>query len=254
MSGGANCKWRLAPQKECFKPYLMRLHESFESYSDIIYKSRNILAAVNWEGERVIVKSFGTPNLFNRYLYRWVRKSKACRALENAVELTKRGINTPDPIGYIEYHRWNSLTRSFYAYHEWPAASTAREFITNPDQPNRTKVLNALGEFAWQLHDRGVDFRDFSPGNILVKWSQKIEFCLVDINRIVFQMLPLDKRMMTFARLWAGNHELSIIVSGYTACSRDDNAEALKLALHYSQLHKNRSLRKEGIKTLLRLH
>jgi hypothetical protein len=60
--------------------------------------------------------------------------------------------------------------------------------------------------------------------------------------------------MQTFARLWADDEDLMEIVAGYVRVSGDDSREAAKLALYFSQRHKRQALRKEAIKTLLRLH
>jgi hypothetical protein len=254
MSGDGKAHWVLAQGKEDFGPILKNLNESFKHTGNTIYKGRNVLKELSWLGDAIIVKSFAEPNLLNRYIYKWVRKSKSRRAFEYAIKLAERKINTPSPIGYIEYYRRNCLAQSFYAYDKWPADFTAREVITNPLHPDRDTILSAIGEFAWQLHRSEVDFKDFSPGNILIRWGLSKELCLVDINRMSFQALSLKKRMRTFARLWAEDHDLSTIIAGYVRASGDDRALAVRLAVRYSQSHKYRSLRKEAIKSLLRLH
>jgi tRNA A-37 threonylcarbamoyl transferase component Bud32 len=254
MSGGDKSRWAIAPSKEHFGPLLRNLDKTFEEIGITLYQARNVLKRAIWNGQRVIIKSFAVPNAVNRLLYRWMRKSKARRAFENAVELSKRGITTPSPIGYIEYGSDHRLTRSFYAYDEWRADFTLRECLTNPDDPDRIEILAALGAFTWQMHHQGVNFLDFSPGNILVQWEAKKAFCLVDINRIRVQSLTLEERMRTFARLWANDEDLETIVAGYALASGDNATHAAALAVRYSQIHKRRSWRKEQIKTWLNLN
>jgi hypothetical protein len=254
MFGGDKARWVLTLGKEHFEPLFKNLGESFEEIEDTIYRGRNVLKRLTRGQEKLIVKSFACPNVVNRYIYRWVRKSKARRAFENAIELTKLNVITPSPIGYVEYHRGSFLAQSFYVYAEWRADSTVREVITDPQFPDRAKILAGLGEFAWKLHNKNINFRDFSPGNILFRYSKFVEFCLVDINRIKFERLSLRKRMQTFARLWLNDRDLLIVVAGYTEASGDSEARCLRLAQRYSQQHKHNSLRKERLKTLLALH
>ena len=254
MSGEDKARWALTPGKEHFEPLLKNLSQSFEGIKDTIYEGRNVLKRLAWGKESIIIKSFAHPNLLNRYIYRWARKPKARRAYENAIELTKLNIITPLPVGYIEYHCNNYLVQSFYVYEEWRADSTIREAITDPWFPNRAKILASLGRLASNLHASGVNFRDFSPGNILIRYSEPAEFCLIDINRIKFEPLSLKKRMRTFARLWLDDHDLLFVIAEYAKASGDSGLQSAKLALHYSRQHKRQSLRKEKLKAFLGLH
>ncbi len=254
MSGGDKARWALSPGKEHLEPLLKNLSESFEEISDTIYQGRNVLKRLAWGQEPIIIKSFAYPNILNRYIYRWARKPKASRAYENAIELTKLNIITPLPVGYIEYYRDNHLAQSFYVYEEWSADSTIREVITNSQFPNRAEILTSLGKFVWKLHSKSINFKDFSPGNILIKYSEPAEFCLVDINRIKFEPLSLKKRMRTFASLWLDDHDLLFVIAGYAKASGDSESQSLRLALHCSRQHKRQSLRKEKLKAFLGLH
>jgi hypothetical protein len=254
MSGDDKVRWLLTPGREHFEPLLKNLSESFKGIKDTIYQERNVLKRLAWGQERIIIKSFAHPNILNRYIYRWARKSKASRAYENAIELTKLNIITPLPVGYIEYRRENYLAQSFYVYEEWRADSTIREAITDPRFPNRAEILAGLGRLACNLHARRVNFRDFSPGNILIRYSEPAEFCLVDINRIKFGPLSLKKRMRTFARLWLDDHDLLFVIAEYAKASGDSGLQSAKLALYYSRQHKRQSLRKERLKAFLGLN
>jgi hypothetical protein len=254
MPGNDRVRWVVARGKPGFEPLLKDLGSTFHGIGETIYQGRNIVKKLRWVNESITIKSFASPNQLNRYLYRWIRKSKSCRAFENATELSKRAINTPSPVGYIEFYRGPYLAKSFYVCSYWPSDFTARDVITNPNHPDRTFILAAIGSLAWQLHSKGVNFRDFSPGNILIRWTNNRELCLVDINRMRFQELSLKKRMQTFARLWASDQDLLTIVSGYVKESNDNDDIAVRLALRYSQSHKRWSSYKETVKTLLRLH
>ena len=102
MSGADNYRCVLVPGNENLEATIRGLPGNFERTGDTLYKARNVLKRYNWGQKKVIVKSFAIPNWLNRFLYRWIRKSKAQRAFEHALELSTRGIATPSPIGYLE--------------------------------------------------------------------------------------------------------------------------------------------------------
>jgi tRNA A-37 threonylcarbamoyl transferase component Bud32 len=243
--------YQIAPGQEQFESQLKTIAQTFAQSGETIYKARNEIKRMHWQGVPVIVKSFGVLSTARGLVYGQLRKSKARRSFENARELQRRSVNTPTPIGFIEHREAGVLRPSFYVCHEWPARFTLREPLFDTVFPNRTETLQAFGRFAWALHQKQIHHRDFSPGNILIQGS---EFCLVDVNRMRFKALSLNERMQNFAMLWASDEDLGTIVRAYAQASGDDPQEALALALEYSNKHKHRANRKERIKTLLGLH
>jgi len=251
-----NIRLELAPSETAAEPLLRALNRDFKTTGESIYKARNELRRMSWNGEPVIVKSFAVPNLIRRYIYGRFRASKASKSFHNAQILERLGVGTPSPIGFIEYFRGGGLSQSFYVSREWPADFTIREPLVDTGFPNRNKILQALGHFAWDLHSKNIYHRDFSPGNILIKTNADgaLVFALVDVNRMHFAPLSLESRMQNFAMLWATEDDLKVIISAYTQASGDTPGHAAALALEYSAQHKARAMRKERLKTLLKLH
>ncbi len=243
--------YQVAPGQEQFESQLKTVAQAFASSGDTIYKARNEIKRMHWQGLPVIVKSFGVPGKVRGLVYGQLRKSKAQRSYENALELQRRSVNTPKPIGFIEHRESGALRQSFYICHEWPASCTLREPLFDSQFPHRTEILQAFGRFAWELHQKQIHHRDFSPGNILIQGST---FCLVDVNRMRFEALDLNARMKNFAMLWASDEDMETIIMAYSQASGDNPQEALNLALEYSHQHKHRANRKERIKSLLGLH
>lgn len=256
-----NSLYQLAPGQEQFEPKLQSLLQIFSQSGETIYKARNEIKRMHWQGVPVIVKSFGVPGRLRGLIYGLLRKSKAQRSFENATELQRRNIDTPEPIGFIQYREAGALRQSFYVCHEWSAGFTLQEPLFNSEFPNRTEILQAFGRFAWQLHQKQIHHRDFSAGNILILGKAQDTstpntwgFCLVDVNRMRFEALGLEARMRNFATLWASDADIEIIVRAYANESGDDPQKALALALEYSNRHKRRANRKDRIKTLMGLH
>lgn len=258
-----------APEHAHLKPLLRRLVATFHADGETIYKGRNEIKRINWHGTNVMVKSFAVPNAVRGLIYGQLRRSKAAKSFSNALTLKAQGINTPEPLGFVEVRENGLLRQSFYACHEWATAYTVREPLLDSAFPQRTEILQCLGRFAWQLHKRDILHRDFSPGNILVSQGESsrstaelmtrsaqaptcnMAFCLVDVNRMRFEPLSLNERMRNFAMLWASDTDLETIVGAYAQASGDDAAQAISLAIDYSQRHKAASARKERLKAMV---
>jgi hypothetical protein len=63
---------------------------------------RNKIKLFELEGNTINIKSFKIPNLINKIVYKYFRKSKARRSFEFATILLENKIGTPQPIAYYE--------------------------------------------------------------------------------------------------------------------------------------------------------
>ncbi len=145
----------------------------------IIDHRRNILRLTGG----VVVKQFRTPGFLRGLWYGWFGTSKARRSYENAVRL---GNLTPAPIAYREVRVCGVLRESWYACAQSECPYTFIDLIEQPDFPNRSTILFAIGRFTARLHQQGVWHRDYSAGNILFNADgSRIE--VIDLNRIRFR-------------------------------------------------------------------
>ncbi|MGA7992340.1 MAG: lipopolysaccharide kinase InaA family protein, partial [Thermoanaerobaculia bacterium] len=107
---------------------------------------------------------------------------------EVAQALAARGIDTPEPlaVGLVGGEGW------YVARRLQDAEQIRRWFLRRDDasQPPPSlpyefeEVVTALGRLARRLHDRGVFFRDFTDGNVLVtKGEAGPRLWLVDLDR-----------------------------------------------------------------------
>src|SRR5690554_8122605 len=81
---------------------------------------------------------------------------------------------------------------------------TYRDLVENPNLENHEEILRAFTRFCFQLHQAGVEFKDHSPGNTLIKVeeNQSYSFYLVDLNRMNFHsQMPFEQRMYNLRRL-----------------------------------------------------
>lgn len=193
---------------EKYKRYtdrLVELTQNFEREGEAFGdQPRNTIKLFKLDRETLNVKSFKIPNLINRIAYRYFRKSKARRSFEYAHLLIERGINTPYPIAYFEEKKV-LFGKSFYISKQLEGVFEYREMIFEPKFPNRYEILKQFTRFTYQLHEKGIEFLDHSPGNTLILYDEaqkKYEFYLVDLNRMKFhKALDYEMRIKNFARL-----------------------------------------------------
>jgi hypothetical protein len=179
---------------------------------------RNIIKLFDLDGITMNIKSFKIPNLINKIAYRFFRKSKARRSYEYATLLLEKGIGTPEPIAYQENYNWIGLKESYYASEHLQCDLTYRELVEIPNFPDNENILRQFTQFSFNLHQKGIEFLDHSPGNTLIKKANdgKYEFFLVDLNRMNFHNeMDFDQRMKNLSRLTPKKDMIAIMSDEY---------------------------------------
>ena len=179
---------------------------------------RNTIKLFDLNGQSINIKSFKIPNLINKIAYRYFRKSKARRSFEYATNLLEKGIGTPQPIAYLENYNWLGLTSSFYVSEHLVTELTFRELVEIPEFPENEIILRQFTKFCFDLHEKGIEFLDHSPGNTLIKkvGDQKYAFYLVDLNRMNFHTtMDFDMRMKNLSRLTPKKEMIAIMSEEY---------------------------------------
>ncbi|MCK9338085.1 MAG: hypothetical protein M0P43_09665 [Arcobacteraceae bacterium] len=237
-----------------FETFLMNIKDYFNQNSNTIHKARNELKVIDYEGLSLVVKSFKIPHIINRFVYTHYKPSKAKKSYDNAIKLITLGINTPTPLGYIEFFENGLIKESFFVSIKFEYDFTIREPLLDIGFDNKEEILKEFGEFTFDLHNNGILHNDYSPGNILIKKSfNSYIFSIVDINRMEFKELYYDERLKNFAKLWASDDDLITIVQSYAASAGMNEKRAIEDALKYSHAHKARinfKKRLKGIKVV----
>lgn len=181
--------------------------------------NRNMIKLFELNGEKINIKSFKIPHLINKVAYKYLRKSKARRSFEYAAILLDKGVGTPAPIAYFENYNWLGLKDSYYVSEHLEAELTFRELVEIPDYPDMDNILRQFTRFTFDLHEKGIEFLDHSPGNTLIKsmGEGKYSFYLVDLNRMKFHKeLSLEKRINNLRRLTYKKEMVRVISNEYT--------------------------------------
>jgi hypothetical protein len=191
----------------------------FETNGKLLYVgNRNAIKIFSVDDAFVNIKSFKIPHLINKIAYRYFRKSKARRSFEYASKLLEYGIGTPQPIAYAENQTLVGLKESFYISEHLQADLTFRELVLDPNYVDYENILRQFTRFTFDLHEKGVEFLDHSPGNTLIKKvaDGSYIFYLVDLNRMNFhQLMDFDLRMKNFNRLTPKTEMLAIMSEEY---------------------------------------
>ena len=109
------------------------------------------------------------------------------------------------PVAYGEEYRIGILRRSFYAAYLLEGYKTIWGLVEKGAESD-PELLKALVRYIYSLHQKGIDHKDLSPGNILYKRCNtnalRYDFALVDVNRMSFGPIPGKRRWESLSRLF----------------------------------------------------
>lgn len=214
-----------------------------------IYNRRNRVARLAYGNMDICIKQFRVPHMLNRIVYGKLRHSKARRAYENALILHENGINTPEPLAYIEERSGGMLRRSYYLCRHIEGYSDLRDIEKTA---GHDEIILATGQLLAELHHKGIWMKDFSAGNILWKRSEdgSLRLALVDINRMAFGVHSRKKLNTNFRTITANPVVLQDIAAAYSHYSGADPDPVLETA----RCERRKYLRMQRIKNILRRH
>lgn len=216
--------------------------------------NRNKIKLFELEGKTINIKSFKIPNIINKILYRYFRKSKAFRSYNYAVELINKGIGTPQPIAYFEHYNFFGLKNSYYVSEHLDTELTYRELVQIPNYPENEIILRQFTRFSFDLHEKGVEFLDHSPGNTLIKkvGDQQYSFYLVDLNRMKFHdSMDFENRMKNLRRLTPKKEMIAIMSNEYAKLYNKPEAEIFEKLWFYTCEFQNAFAKKKRLKKKL---
>ena len=214
---------------DTFKEFLLNIKDSFTKNKTTIHKARNELKIIKLDSVKYVIKSFKKPHLLNRIVYSFFRQSKAKKSYLNAIKLVSLNVNTPTPIGIIEFFENNLLMQSYFISLYQPYEFTIREVIHHKVKDYQA-VLKAFALFSADIHKKGIWHEDYSLGNILIsKKDDKYLFSLVDINRMNFLKISALKGLTNLNKLWIRDEEdMKTIAYTYAQQREIKQKEALK--------------------------
>ena len=107
-------------------------------------------------------------------------------------------------------------------------------------EKNREKIIKQFAKFSFNLHENGVEFEDYSPGNVLIKdKSGNYEFYLVDLNRMKFNVkFNLNRRMKNVSRMMENEKIARIFANEYAKYYKQREEIVFRYLRYYIRKHK----------------
>jgi len=235
-----------------FQSELLDVIDSFNEKGKLFdNRIRNKIKLFEFNGFTINVKSFKKPNFINKIVYRYFRKSKARRSFEFANKLLENGIGTPQPIAFYENFDLIGLNDSYYISEHLNCDLTFRELVLQPDYPEWELILRKFTQFSYQLHQKGIEFKDHSPGNTLIKKNENgdYDFYLVDLNRMEFHStMNFNMRMKNLCRLTPHKEMIAIMSNEYAKNSKESEQLIFETLWKYTSDFQNKFQRKKRLK------
>ncbi len=234
---------------------LVEIVNDFDNQGQVLVKGqRNTIKLFPENNFIVNIKSFKRPNIVNKFVYRFFRKSKAERSYEYALMLQENHIGTPNPIGYFEKSGIFTFKESYYACEHLQYDLTYRELV-DTDYPDTENILRQFTQFTFKMHEKGIEFLDHSPGNTLIKnaGNGKYDFFLVDLNRMKFHSkMDFQTRMKNLSKISPKEEMVAVMSNEYAKLSGENEAQVFAAMWKYTQEFQYRFYRKKKIKKTLK--
>ncbi len=216
----------LAPpfDSDSWKAFLESLPELFRSPPesvDILHDGRNRIIRTRHAGVPVAIKRFSNNGLGKMLIYRF-RKGKARKSYDHSLRLLQAGLDTPEPIGWMEFHRGRMLTESYYLC-RFISFDHDGLALADPDLPDRLGKAEYAGRCIGRLHEAGILPLDLNGGNLLFEnhadGSRRIQF--IDTNRMRFGRVALSRGVRTLLTVGMEGPLLESFLKGYSAVRRE---------------------------------
>jgi serine/threonine protein kinase len=243
----------------------MKLHinKKYEEYSDAIRAmlngerkneqvfccNRNTVERFTVDGKEFVVKRYKRPTWLNRFVYTFLRKSKAERSYLYAEQLLAAGFETPAPVAYGARRRFGLFDIGYFVSEYDPHPSLDIVYAES-DEAERKALHSDFIAFTLRLHAKGIVHHDFNPRNIMVRRDASgYHFSLIDNNRMSFGRVPDAREAMgEFDQLGTDVRGLLQIIPDYVEARGFDLDECV----YYSLKRRRHNLAKQEMKRKLR--
>lgn len=178
--------------------------------------------------QKINIKKFKNKGKISKILTKYFFKSKAERSYIYSKKLIKMGIKVPFPIAYFEdfYVKDENKKYSFYICEHIDYDFDCRQLLYNENitaeikekiGENHQNLIKQFAKLSFDLHEKGVKFEDYSPGNVLIKKEENCyDFYLIDLNRMKFiNKLTFNERMKNVSKIMENIDVLKIFSKEY---------------------------------------
>jgi tRNA A-37 threonylcarbamoyl transferase component Bud32 len=219
-------KIRIHPEFTNYKQFIEGIPEGKYTPVEVYCNSRNTVTKVEVNDRIFVIKKYKIPTLFNRFVYTWIRKSKARRSFEYADRLLSYGVETAPPVAYIEERKSGLFNIGYFVseYLPYPVLPKSREL----EEEERELLKQQFIEFTSRLHETKIIHKDYNQNNVFYyKVEGRYHFALIDINRMDFGKNNLRLWMQAVNQLRMGVVESVEFVEKYAEIRNLDVVKCL---------------------------
>lgn len=240
----------VSPRHPELYDFVRMLPERFEQEGEMLYDGRNRVKLFMYAGRQLVVKRYKRPHLIQRIVYKWFRPSKAERAYRFAFSLEKMGIDTPEPLAYVEVGGCLLFGDSYFVSARCADPDLMGALYKPAEFPRPLAVAWAdrLAEF----HEKGFLHGDLNLANILYRTDPQTGACrftVIDINRSHFRPHPSpDECMDNLVRLTHRVDLLCFLVAAYARRRGWDEEQTVNGVLVRLRAFEQRCERKQKLK------
>lgn len=208
-----------------------------EEHAQVIRKARNNIWLLRHDDQYLVVKEFAKPVFFNRFIYGLLRQSKAKRSYDNAMEIRKIGVGSPNPVAYINIRVCGLFT---YSYYITLLSKCDKDYMGLMTDSNPDSVLREIARQTAILHNHGMMHLDYGRGNIMYRHlpDGEVELDIIDLNRMYFGKVDMKRGCKNFERLPATEHMHRVMAEEYARCREFNPQECYRLMREYRRLAK----------------
>jgi hypothetical protein len=210
------------PDYEELRSWLETLPSIFENQGITIHQQRNTVKVFSLEKNSLLlnVKRFKQPHIFNRLIYTFFRKSKACRSYLNTQRIAAKGFNTATEIACIEIKHGGLFADSYFVSLQIENVRPLRDLYKGPLKGNEL-LIEDFALYTFALHKAGIYHLDYSPGNVLFRHADEdTVFYLLDLNRMKFKSVSIKDGCRSFQRMF-DDYDILYMISRIYGTKRD---------------------------------
>lgn len=257
--GSKTVLWVGGTEADTALEILLRNMEDIFDHGEVIYHDRNKLVRfrageVSGLTRDIVVKKFILSRRYDRFRFHFL-DSKALRSLRMALVLRQVGINTPEPLGWVETRTpTNGIVYSYYVSEYVPHECSLLDIFENRNHPLWSSLNDFLPEIARlvrKMHDAGIIHNDLHGGYILLAGEPtQREYYFIDLNRARMKTKVTTRmRIKDLARLALDPDQMELFLRSYTP---ENYRSLLTMMIEERQKRVNFMRRKRKIKALLR--
>ena len=176
----------IAPEYVKYEDFIAKIPSLItQGQGEVVYDGRNRVVRFHHNGVSLMAKRFKRVNIIQQIAYTFFRKTKAERAYLYAQEFLRRGIDTPQPVAYMETYRYGLFTTGYFVCLE--SEGTETSLLLRDVKVYSNDLVEAVARHVALMHNRGVLHGDLNLTNFLCTQDDEgYHFTMIDINRSHF--------------------------------------------------------------------